>query len=176
MAGNCHEWERQMIKQISSWLEATPVSVTLQQVSWAIPAIQTIHILAIAALFSSVCLISARLAGLNQSASLDEIIRVNLRIFWPATAVLFMSGALLVVSEPGRDLMNPMFWAKMALLLAGLLFIGVMKSASRRFGTSGDQHPLSVKAMISVSVAQLAIWMSVITCGRWIAYFDAGAN
>ena len=45
------------------WLETTSTSQTIQTVLWIVPTIQSIHILAIAALMGSALMIDARLLG-----------------------------------------------------------------------------------------------------------------
>ena len=46
-----------------NWLGSTSVSQVIQTTKWIIPTLQTIHILAIAALFSSAILFDLRLWG-----------------------------------------------------------------------------------------------------------------
>ena len=44
----------QAIDNFCSWLDQTPLSQAIQSTPWVIPAVQTVHILAIAAVMSSV--------------------------------------------------------------------------------------------------------------------------
>jgi hypothetical protein len=163
-----------MLEQFTGWLEATTLSATLQEVSWAIPLLQTIHILGIAAVFSSVCLISTRLAGFNRQASAEELLRGNLRLFWPALLILLLSGGLLVVSEPGRDLLNPMFQIKMAVLIGGIAFVVASKKRLLDHGFEGLEFKLDGGVRKSIAIIIVVIFVAIIGFGRWIAYFDAG--
>jgi len=52
-----------MLDQFSSWLEHTSVSETIQSISWIVPTVQTIHILAITVVAGSVLMINLRLIG-----------------------------------------------------------------------------------------------------------------
>jgi len=168
--------EGTMLEQFSTWLEATSLSATLQEVAWAIPVLQIIHILGIAVVFSSICLVSAHLAGFNRQANAAELLRSNLRLFWPTILVLLLSGGLLVVSEPGRDLLNPMFLIKMATLTGGVLFVAVAARIVERSGYDGNAYKLNRGARTTIAILLVAIFTAIIICGRWIAYFDAGTN
>jgi len=165
-----------MLKQLSSWLEATSLSATLQEVSWAIPLLQVIHIVGIAVVFSSVCLVSARLAGFNRHTSAPELLRSNLGLIWPSILVLLVSGGLLVISEPGRDLLNPMFLIKMVILTIGVLFICIFSRVLQKSGDDGLDFKINSRALTSIAVLLVMIFAAIIVCGRWIAYFDAGTN
>ena len=165
-----------MLEQLTSWLEATSLSATLQEVAWAIPLLQTIHILGIAVVFSSICLISARLAGFNRLANAEELLRGNLRLFWPAMLILLVSGGLLVVSEPGRDLLNPMFQIKMATLVGGIVFVAASKNRLEAAGFDGLEFKLNNRAKKAIAISIALIFTSIIGLGRWIAYFDAGTS
>ena len=163
-----------MLEQLSGWLEATSLSATLQEAAWAIPLLQIIHILGIAVVFTSICLISARLAGFNQLANAEELLRGNLKLFWPSTLVLLASGGLLVVSEPGRDLLNPMFQLKMIVLIVGISFVVLSRRMLVASGMEGLNFKLNNGTKIVISIILVVIFTAVIGLGRWIAYFDTG--
>ena len=47
----------------AEWLGQTPVSLVIQNVSWIIPAVQSVHILCIAIVVSSAFMVDLRLLG-----------------------------------------------------------------------------------------------------------------
>ena len=49
--------------QLSTWIEQTALSQFIQNTSWIVPAVQTVHILAIAAVLSSATMVACRFAG-----------------------------------------------------------------------------------------------------------------
>ena len=53
----------QALDRFCSWLEQTPLSQAIQSAGWVVPTVQTIHILAIAAVLSSVLMLDLRLLG-----------------------------------------------------------------------------------------------------------------
>src|SRR5712671_5180036 len=94
-----------------AWLEQTPLSQTIQSAGWIVPAVQTIHILAIAAVVSSALMIALRS---------DTRLR---QVIWWALPVLLATGIVMIIGEPVRSLANPVFQLKMALLASALVVI-----------------------------------------------------
>jgi hypothetical protein len=91
-----------------SWLGATATSQTLQTVSWIVPAVQTVHILAVAAVVSSALMVDLRLLGVNgMDQSLSGVARRFLPFVWWPLPILLVSGAILITAEPARSLETP---------------------------------------------------------------------
>src|SRR5439155_19731403 len=66
-----------------SWLEQTPLSQTIQSTGWIVPAVQTVHILSIAAVLSSVLMIDLRLMGfLGRDQPLARVSARFLPVIW----------------------------------------------------------------------------------------------
>lgn len=155
------------------WLSATPLSEAIRDVPWIIPAVQTIHILALAIALSSTLMFDSRLTGFIRSdAPIASTAARFLPWTWRALAVLAISGIVLIIGEPARELPNPAFQAKMA-LLAGVVILAVW-----RHRTLNDDAPLRAlspaKRIAARSTAALSIlmWIAIATAGRWIAYVD----
>ncbi len=145
-----------------TWLEATSVSRTLQTVEWIIPAVQTVHILAVASVVTSALMVDLRLLGLGlRDQSVQAVARRYLPFVWWPLPVLLASGATLIVAEPARALENPVFWLKMGLLAAAIV------------GTLASQRPLRRSARL-LAVLSLAAWVGIVFAGRWIAYVQGG--
>ena len=153
------------------WLEHTPLSQTLQNTEWIIPAVQTVHILAVAAVMSSVLMIDLRLLGLKGR---DQAIRaVTGRflpyVWWPLP-ILLATGALLIVAEPARALENPVFIIKMTLLLLAAGLTLACQIPLRRDATYWDNSPARRVAARLIAFVSLPVWIAIVFAGRWIAY------
>src|SRR5258708_36987183 len=82
-----------------------------------VPMVQTFHIRAMAAGLSSVLGLELRVLELaGRSQSVMQAARRFLPWLLGGLAVLAMPGALLIVSEPQRSLVNSAVWTKMCLL------------------------------------------------------------
>src|SRR5207253_2508071 len=91
-----------------AWLEQTPLSQVIQSTGWIVPAVQTVHILAIAAVMASTLMIAWR--G-------EQRFRP---VIWWALPVLLATGVVMIAGEPARSLANPIFQLKMLLLASAI--------------------------------------------------------
>jgi len=150
------------------WLEQTSLHQTMQTVEWAVPAVQSVHILGIAAVFASSLVLSLRtlqLAGTDWTPA-RWAARLNGWIGW-GLVVLALSGALMITGEPGRSLTNFLFQTKMLLLILAIALFLALTRALRGADQAGAKAPAGARLL---AVALLLVWLVMIICGRWIAY------
>ncbi|HEY1146401.1 MAG TPA: DUF6644 family protein [Allosphingosinicella sp.] len=164
-----------MIAHFSEWLAGTELSLLFSTVSWFVPLVQTIHILAIAAVIASMAMLNLRVVGIaGRDHGVGQMADRFLPWMWRALLVLIATGAMLIVAEPPRSLLNPLFQAKMGLLLAVVLltlgFQAMLKGQAGRWDREAGA-PASAKLVALVS---LLLWVAIIFAGRWIAYVDTG--
>ena|SRR5262249_18639678 len=161
----------QALDPFCNWLGATSVSQTIQTVSWIIPAVQTLHILAVAAVVTSALMIDLRLLGIRgMDQSIDSIARRFLPFIWWPLPVLLVTGLILIVAEPARALQNPVFFLKMGLLLAAAGVTLACQLPLRKEPTFWDASPGRKRTARLIAVASLPLWVAIIFAGRWIAY------
>ncbi|HTV52880.1 MAG TPA: DUF6644 family protein [Steroidobacteraceae bacterium] len=155
-----------------TWLSNTPLSMIIQNNSWVIPSVQSVHILAISIVMASAVMIDLRLLGaFSRTQSVLDTTQRYAPWIWCAVAVLAMSGALLIIGEPGRELESQVFWLKMTLLVCALALTGTYQYVAthvlgfweRRRGMAGV-----------VAVVSLVLWVGIVAAGRWIAYWEHG--
>jgi hypothetical protein len=162
------------LRDFTDWLAATPLSTVIQNVSWIIPSIQTIHIVSIAIVVTATFLVSLRVLGLfDTSEPIAALSRRFLSWVWWALAVLLVSGSLLVIGEPGRSLMNPVFALKMAMVVVvSLLTLALQRPLATEAGywDASGQRRLVAKG---IAVLSLVLWSCIVFAGRWIAYIES---
>jgi hypothetical protein len=158
-----------MLNALATWLLGTPVTAFLENAAWAVPTIQTLHILCIAIVFGGAVFINLRVFGLIER---DQPVAAVLGRFLPpmtiAIVILAMTGALLIASEPNRALFRVVFWVKMGLVLLAL----AATWAQRRLILTGSATHDGAAALSVRLVAGLTflLWVGVIFAGRWIGY------
>jgi hypothetical protein len=158
-----------MLNAFAAWLYKTPVTVFLENAAWAVPTIQTVHIISIAVVFGGAMFITLRVFGLLETGqSFKAVLDRFLPPMAGAIVVLFGTGCLLVASEPNRAMFRTVFWVKMALVAAAALLTWSQRwaspaAASEAVATVGVRG----RAIAAVSVA---LWVAVIFAGRWIGY------
>ncbi|WP_174285039.1 DUF6644 family protein [Sphingomonas bacterium] len=163
------------MRAASDWLSQTHLSSAIADRFWAVPTLQSIHIVAIGIVMSSIALLDLRLAGfLGREQSMRDL---TLRFYpwiWGALAVLVVTGLLQIMAEPGRELLNWIFWTKMGLIVGAVLFTApvrrLLEDCRFRDLSAGKRAVVRTCALLS-----LAMWMMVLICGRWIAYAGAPA-
>jgi hypothetical protein len=163
-----------VLSDVSKWLAATSLSHTIQTAGWIIPALQTIHILCVAALFSAAVLVDLRLWRLFlRDLPLRDVGRRFLPLIWPVVLILLVTGGLLIIAEPRRSLLNTTFYIKMALLAFALALTGLLQwsLASPGFWDKDNARRLAGRL---AATASLLAWCGVIFAGRFIAYTQAG--
>jgi len=164
-----------LLRDLSKWLAATPLSHTIQTNGWVIPTLQTIHILSVAVLFSSAILVDLRFyRALQRDVPLADVARRFLPTIWPVLLILLITGSLLIIGEPRRSLLNNTFYLKMALLaVAVLLTLALQWSlrAAPEFWERDRRRRIAGQLAATVSIL---VWCGILFAGRWIAYTQAG--
>ena len=129
------------------------------------PIVQTVHLLGIAVIMSSVVLLDLRILGLAlPSQDVQELTRRVMPWVWWTLPVMLLSGSMFVFARPQRYFTNPIFGLKFALLVPAIALAAVLHLLSVR--TPGSR---STKVIAAVS---LLLWVGVVLAGRWIAYVD----
>jgi hypothetical protein len=164
-----------VLSEFSKWLAATPLSHVIQTTKWVIPALQTIHILSVAVVFSSAVLVDLRLWRLlNRDVPLPELARRFLPAIWPVLLVLLITGSLLIIGEPKRSLLNSAFYLKMALLAVAIVLTAWLQwslSSSPNFWDKNRGRRMAGQLTATLSIL---VWCGILFAGRWIAYTQAG--
>lgn len=164
-----------MLNQIIHWLGATRASHIIANVSWIIPAVQTVHILAISVVITATFLVHLRNFGVALTGqSKGAVAQRFLPLIWYAVGVLLLSGIILIVGEPKRELPNPMFQLKMVLLVAALTLTAIFQRPLRSDPRYLDCSGMRRAAVCMISLASLALWIGIVFAGRWIAYYNPG--
>lgn len=165
--------------QLAEWLRATrmpdvahglassSLSQAMQTRFWVIPTLQSLHILSIAALFSSSVFIALRTFGIfgRDRAPVLIIGRFGPWITWGFVCLL-LTGGLLVIAEPVRELVNPVFWFKMMLIVVAVCLATYMNRRIARIATPDG----SLAFAVVPEIALLLLWILIIFAGRFIGY------
>jgi hypothetical protein len=155
------------------WLANTSVSQLFQNVSWIIPAVQSVHIFCIALVMGSVALIDLRLLGVTaRSQSISGMTNRLLPIVWVSIVILFCTGSVLAIAEPVRSLENPAFHAKMLMLLCVGTLTFFFQDMLRGDVAFWELSPARRATAKLTAIVSLLLWVGIVFAGRWIAYMD----
>lgn len=155
----------------AGWLQSTRLSVTIQSVEWVIPLLQSIHILMIGVVFVSILMIAMRVLGRMR---MDETFTAVWRRFapwmWSGLVVMTVTGVILVIGEPIRQVTALSFWLKMTLLAIGVASTVVFGRVLEPADFAGEPAIEFSRSAKSAAVATVVLWLAIIFLGRAIAY------
>lgn len=162
------------MQALAHWLSESSTSAFMRAHDWLIPLLQTIHILSIAMLMSSLLLIDLRLVRTAAARSMQDTVHRFEAWIWTGLALLAVSGAPLIVAEPQRTLPNVTFQTKMILLVfaaAATLALAIALRRSAGFQRASSRYGAAARAL---GFGALALWCAVAAAGRFIAYTQPG--
>ena len=135
---------------------------TLKSSVWAFPALEVLHIVGIALLLGNLVLLELRVFGRGARLDVKDLASLSLGIAAVGFCLAAASGLLMFAAQAAELLTNRAFTLKMLLLmLAGC--------NAAWFHGRGSLEKLDAVARWQMVVSSL-IWLSVVACGRWIAY------
>ncbi len=160
-----------MFRPLADWLAATPLSKALSDQPWVVPTSQSIHILAISAVFASALMINLRLLGVGaRGRSISQLSDTLIPWMWRGLVVLLLTGSIQTLAEPVRQFVTPAFWAKMTMIaiVTGMTILFVR--ALRRNAQLWDNASTGPAWAKIFAVISSLMWVAIIFCGRFIAY------
>lgn len=161
----------EILRHFGEWLAGTSLSAVIQNVSWIIPTTQAIHILCVALVMSAIFIVDLRILGLlARTQTLAALAHRYLTWIWYLLPILLLSGAILIIGEPGRSLLNPVFGVKMLLLVIAALLTLALERRLRHAADIRDGAPTQRAAVQAGAMLSLVLWTCVVFAGRWIAY------
>jgi hypothetical protein len=165
----------QPIQALAQSLTDSPVhawALGLLRASEAVsPLAQAAHIIGFSIALGVSGMIALRILGLGLgSQSPPEMARRLYPWLAGALVVLLLTGALLFLAQPQRYLVNPVFQAKMLLLMANLTITAVLAAGLRR-----EPYWRGVTAR-GLAGASALLWIATILAGRMIAYAPSAAE
>jgi hypothetical protein len=161
-----------MFRGFATWIAGTELSQTFQDhASWLIPISQSIHIVSVCVLFTSAILISARLLTASSTGrTVSELTRTLVPWMWGALAVLLLTGAIQTITEPVRQFVTPVFWAKMFMIVAVVAMTAAFTVKVRANAKAWDALAARPPAARLFAITSIVLWVAIIVCGRFIGY------
>ena len=156
-----------MMAQLSQWVGSLPLSLAMRRITWLAPTLQTLHILSIGIVLSSVVMIDMRVWGASQSSTAIARSERFMPWMWTALAVATLTGIALMLASP-RSFRDGAFVAKLYLMAAATLTTAALPVMLRRNACGGKDA--GVPAQL-VGIAALLFWLGATLAGRgrWIA-------
>lgn len=130
---------------------------------WAYPMLEVVHIVGIALLLGNLVLLELRVWGLGPSLPVEPLARLSLGLVAVGFTVAAVSGLLMFMTQPMELLAHRAFTLKML-----LLFVAACNAGWFHARQSLQRLDTTAKVLMLNSTL---LWLLIITCGRWIAYW-----
>lgn len=148
-------------------IEFSTVGQIIKNSSWAFAVIESVHLLALAAIGGAVLLVDLRLLGLGlRRQTVADVARDAQPVLVWSLAVMLATGFALFVSEAIKCYYSTPFWVKMTSLALAILFTFTVK----RKLTLSENVTVRPFTQRLVAVVSLALWFGVGAGGRWIGF------
>jgi hypothetical protein len=151
-------------------IEASGLGQAMRQSLWLYPIVEIVHLVGLALLFGSIVVLDLRLLGFSRGISVRKLAQHVLP--WTAAAfVLIVPSGLAMFAAHASDFIgNPVFALKMGLIFAAGINAAVFHTGIFRNASGWDFGAFPPPAARLAGGLSLLIWISVIACGRLLAY------
>ncbi len=150
-------------------IEASAVGEAIRQSLWLFPAAKALHLGGVALLFCSIALLDLRLLGFRRQLSARRLAGRVLPWTFLGFALIVPSGLAMFAAYASDLVAHPLFALKMGLIAAAGVNAAVFHAGVFRRCESWDVHAPPPAAARAAGALSLAIWISVIACGRLLA-------
>jgi len=162
------------VYELSHAIQSSELFTAVRQSEVFYPAVMATHLSCIAIFGGMILMTDLRLLGLALTGTPVASVVDSTRIWKRCGFVLMITcGILLAGSKLDTYYANPYFLTKLSLLVLvgvhGLIFRPSVYCGAAEL----DREPkLPLRAKLAGGIS-LVLWFGVLTCGRWIAYYDA---
>ncbi|HEU5188539.1 MAG TPA: DUF6644 family protein [Methylomirabilota bacterium] len=152
------------------WLESSPVAVAMRQWLWLYPAVEVLHIAGIAALVGGAVMFDLRLLGVSRGLPVAALAAHLLPWARVGLGMVALSGALMFTAHATEWAQNPAFRVKLLLIAAAGANAWAFHRWPFRAVARWDRDlPAPAPARVAALLSMI-LWLSVIACGRLLAY------
>jgi hypothetical protein len=157
---------------VFQWLEETALAVYIRQSHLLYPIIETIHISGFIILVGSAFLFDLRLLGVSRKIPVSDMARHLLP--WSRRSLLLVipSGFILFMTQAVSLSENRVFWTKLILILLAFGNAAVFHRLTLPSVTQLDHTQKLPAAARAAGVISIMLWIGVVTCGRFLAYWE----
>lgn len=152
-------------------VEASALGQAMRQWLWLYPAVETAHIIGIGLLFGSIAVVDLRLLGLSRTISVRRLAAHVLPWTVASFAIIVPSGIAMFSAHASEFIASPVFVLKMCLIMAAGTNVAIFHAGVFRGSAAWDVNVAPPAAARAAAALSLLLWISVIACGRLLAYF-----
>ena len=151
-------------------IEGLAIAKAMRENLWLYPSVEIVHIAGFVILVGSVLMFDLRVLGISKQVPVRGLARHLLPWSLAALVLIVPSGLAMFAAHANDFIANRAFQLKMALLLAAGMNAAIFHTGPYRTVAEWDTGvaaPLGARVSVAFSIA---IWFSIIACGRLLAY------
>jgi hypothetical protein len=151
-------------------LESMPIAVAMRHELWLYPIVEIVHITGFVILVGSIVVLDLRLLGLSRALRVSMLTRHVVPWSVAAFVLIVPTGLMMFMAHASDFITNRAFQLKLLLIMfaginAAAFHVGVYRSVAR-----WDEQARPPAAARLHAAASLLLWISVLACGRLLAY------
>lgn len=156
-----------MLLPFFQWCESLWLGQFVVGSLWLFPAIESVHLLALALFGGAVFIVDFRLLGLGlKDRAVSELARDARPWMIAGLVALILTGIPLFLSEAVKCYYSTAFWIKMTTLPIALIFAFTVRWRV----TVADAVSNTARRQQLVGALSMALWFTVAAAGRWIGF------
>ncbi|MDD2034097.1 hypothetical protein PSH91_11620 [Pseudomonas sp. FP1154] len=151
-------------------LEGSSLALAMRGELWLYPLVEVVHIIGFSLLVGAVVMFDLRVLGVSKDIAVTALARHLLPWALAALLLIVPAGLMMFSAHPHDFAGNGVFILKLCLIAAAglnaLVFhLGIYRTVSQWNTASAAPGLAKAQAVLSV-----AIWFTVVLCGRLLAY------
>jgi hypothetical protein len=151
-------------------LESTALGIAMRKSTWLYPMVETTHLIGLAILVGSIAVLDLRLMGFSRGLSVRKLASHTLPWTVGSFFLILPSGLMMFAAHATDFISNPVFALKMCLVMAGVFNAAIFHVTVFRGAAAWDVDVMPPAAARASAALSLLLWLSVIACGRFLAY------
>lgn len=149
------------------WLELSWLGQTSKAYGGVYALFQSAHLFALALLGGAVLVTDLRLLNvILKDVPSSTVVNNAHKWFKVALAIIIFTGIFMLAGVAIKCYGKPAYWAKMAALATGIVFVFAIKQPLLRYNHD-TINPWTLKL---IAVSSICIWFTVAATGRWIGF------
>ena len=161
----------QSVMALLTWMEATRLAEFMRESEWAFPAVESVHVIALALVIGTIAIVDLRLLGLaSTNRAYSELAGQVLPWTWGAFVLAAISGALMFIGQPRAYFDNVAFRIKFVLMLLTGINMLTFQLLTSRGAAEWDREPAAPLAGRIAATLSLVFWIAIVFFGRRIGF------
>lgn len=153
-----------------TWLQESTLGRVIAESAYGYPIMITLHSLGLAIMVGLSVVLSLRVLGLYSEVPYSSLTKL-LKVAWIGFIINFLSGSSLFAANATGFIVDPVFLTKMAMVILGAIFVGIMQSMiNTALATGGEAAAEANKNLKVMAWLTIAAWTIGMVTGRFIAY------